>query len=310
MNILTGHPDKWQRDFIVSLPDGTQKQATLGAISANPADVIPQSDVVIVTVPGFANKAELERIKPHLKAGTFVGGVFASNGFFFDALEGLGTDFPLWGLQRVPFICRPADYGKSGIILGYKTSLNVAIENAPDVETESFRAWMQDAFDLPVNLLTNHYEASLTNSNPLLHTARVYDLFSDGTSDTVYSRIPRFYSEWTLRAAEMYIAMDDELHHIIAKLPVQQNYLPSVLEYYESTDAASLARKLCSIEAFKSLMSPMKETDGGYVADTRSRYFLEDFNCSLKRYVDLAARLGVEVPVMRRVLDWGLNFPK
>lgn len=308
VNILTGHPDDWQKDFAVTLPGGERRTTTLGSVSGNAADVIPQADVVIVTVPGFANKAELNRIKPFLKAGALVGGIFASNGFFFDAFEVLGTEYPLWGLQRVPFICRAVDRGKCGAILGYKTSLHMAVENLPDSRKEDFRQWVQSAFDLPTSLLTNHFEASLTNSNPLLHTARVYDLFSDGSLSTVYPRVPYFYSEWTHRAAELYIAMDSELHRIIGKLPVRQDYLPTVLEYYESTDADSLTRKLCSIEAFKTLLSPMKVAEGGYVADVDSRYFLEDFNCSLSRYVELATKLGVEVPSMRRVLDWGLNI--
>ena len=55
----------------------------------------------------------------------------------------------------------------------------------------------------------------------------------------------------TEEAAALYMAMDSELQQLIARLPVRPGSIPTVLEYYESTDAPSLARKLRSIEAFK-----------------------------------------------------------
>lgn len=42
-------------------------------------------------------------------------------------------------------------------------------------------------------------------------------------------------------------------------------------------------------------------------ADYKSRYFKEDFPFGLKIIVDLADRHSVKVPVMERVLSWGLS---
>ena len=131
--------------------------------------------------------------------------------------------------------------------------------------------------DTPVHLLSNHYEASLSNSNPLLHPSRLYDLWHDWRVGVVYPRVPLFYEEWTENAARLYIDMDNELQALLARLPVRPGAIPAVLAYYQSTDAASLAAKLRSIEAFKGIASPMKAVDGGFIPDWESRYFTEDF---------------------------------
>lgn len=101
--------------------------------------------------------------------------------------------------------------------------------------------------------------------------------------------------------------MDEEFFHLLSLLPVEQGYLPTALNYYESHDAASLARKLSSIQGFKGITSPMKQTAGGWVADYSSRYFTEDFPFGLRFIKELAAEHGVPTPVIDKVLAWGMS---
>lgn len=72
-----------------------------------------------------------------------------------------------------------------------------------------------------------------------------------------------FYEEWDDRAASLYIGMDCEFQDLLAALPVKRGCIPTVLDYYESADASSLAAKLRSITAFKGIPSPMKQVPGG-----------------------------------------------
>ena len=84
--------------------------------------------------------------------------------------------------------------------------------------------------------------------------------------------------------------------------------IPTVLDYYESTDAASLTRKLCSIAAFQGIPSPMRVCqDGRYEPDFNSRYFTEDFPYGLRFARDVARQNGVACPHMDEVMDWGLS---
>lgn len=307
VNILTGRPEKWQSDIVVDTPDELILNGKISKISNRAEDIIPESDVVLLCLPGYMIAKQLEAIKPFLKPSTYVGSVFSSTGFFFEALDILGNEQPLWGFQRVPFISRVNEYGKSAHLLGYKNSHNIAIENVSNSKKVEFAIMLQDWFERPINVLHNYFEASLTNSNPLLHTSRLYTMFSNENEGKTFDRMVYFYEEWTEAAADMYIKMDEEFFRLLKVLPVSEGYLPRVLDYYESHDAKSLAAKLSSIQGFKGITSPMKQTDGGWVADFESRYFTEDFPYGLRYIWQLAHEKGVECPNIDRVYDWGMS---
>ena len=307
VNILTGRPEKWQKKIVVDTPDEQILNGSIAKISNRAEDVIPESDIVLLCLPGYMIAKQLEVIKPFLKPSAYVGSVFSSTGFFFEAFDILGTEQPLWGFQRVPFISRVVEYGKSAHLLGYKNSHNIAIENVSNNQKVEFAMMMQDWFERPINVLQNYYEASLTNSNPLLHTSRLYTMFGGENEGKAYDRMIFFYEEWTEAAADLYIKMDEEFFRLLKVLPVSANYLPTVLDYYESHDAKSLANKLGSIQGFKGITSPMKQVKNGWIADFESRYFTEDFPFGLKYIWQLAHERGVPCPNIDKVYEWGIS---
>ena len=204
----------------------------------------------------------------------------------------------------MPFIARVGEYGHSAHLLGYKSELKVAVENVPTEEKLSFAEFLSEWFERKVTLLDNYFEASLSNSNPLLHPAVLYDMFA---GDKVYDRKIYLYREWSESAAELLIKMDEEFFRLLEVLPVRRGFLPTILDYYESKDAASLAAKLRSIPAFQNLEAPMKQGPTGWVPDYSSRYFSEDFPYGLKLICTLAHEKGVPVPTLDRVLEWGMS---
>lgn len=132
-------------------------------------------------------------------------------------------------------------------------------------------------------------------------------MFGNENEGKTFDRMVYFYEEWTEAAADLYIKMDEEFFRLLKVLPVSEGYLPRVLDYYESHDAKSLAAKLSSIQGFKGITSPMKQTDKGWVADFESRYFTEDFPYGLKYIWQLAHEKGVECPNIDRVYEWGMS---
>lgn len=307
VNVLTSRPEKWNHEIVLDTPDGKILKGQILTISNSPKEVIPQSDVVLLCLPGFLIKNELEKIQPYLSKDTWVGSIFSSTGFFFEALKILDAQQPLWGFQRVPFIARVAEYGKSAHLLGYKSSHNIAIEHVSDEEKRAFQAMLEAWWEAPVHLLSNYYEASLTNSNPLLHTSRLYTMFGGENEGRIYPRMLLFYEEWTEEAADLYIRMDEEFFRLLKVLPVSEGFLPTALDYYESTDAKSLTCKLSSIQGFKGITSPMKVTEEGWVADFESRYFTEDFPYGLKYIWSLAHEHGIPCPHIDQVFEWGMR---
>ena len=305
VNVLTQRPERWSREIVVDTPDGRVLHGGLNVVSSDPAEALTGVDVVLLCLPGFAIRDELIKIRPYLNKDTYVGSVFSSTGFFFEAMQLLDEDLPLWGFQRVPFIARTEEYGHSAHLLGYKSAHNIAVERCDD--KEGFRALIESLFDAPVTLLSNYYEASLTNSNPLLHTSRLYTMFGGENEGRVFPRMILFYEEWTVEAAQLLIDMDEEFFTILRYLPVSEGYLPRILDYYESHDAESLARKLSSIQGFKGITSPMTETAEGWVPDFASRYFTEDFPYGLRYIWELAHQLNIDVPYIDKVYNWGVS---
>ena len=304
VSLLTNHPEKWDKNIIVTDINGKQFQGTIEKLSSNPQDVIPGADVVLFCLPGFLIKQTLEQIKPFLSPDTYVGSIVSSTGFFFFAHEVLGTNAKVFGFQRVPFIARVVEYGSRANLLGYKASLNIAVENSDN--TEDFRQFIEKAFNTPVNLLQSFYEACLTNSNPILHTGRLYSMWHEWNG-VPYDHCILFYKEWTEDAAQWLIDMDAEFMQLLRKLPMNPKAVPPLLEYYESSDAKSLAAKLSSIKAFETIKAPMKEMGSGWIPDFESRYFTEDFPFGLRFIVELAREYRVETPKIDTVYSWGLS---
>lgn len=301
LNLYSGHPEKWSGCVEVADLDGRRFEGKLHKVSGKPDEVIAGQDLVLLCLPGFLIEKTLREIAPFV-GGAAVGSVVSSTGFFFFAHEVLGEGARLFGFQRVPFIARVAEYGRSARLLGYKSSLAVAVEG--DSDAEGLRSELERLFQTPVSLLDSYLEAALTNSNPILHTGRLYTMFC-GHEDEVFDHNILFYREWTDEASEKLIAMDAEFFALLDVLGVRS--IPTLLDYYESSDAASLTRKIRSIPAFQSILSPMVAVPGGWKADFASRYFTEDFPFGLRWIKELAASRGVDTPVIDEVYGWGAS---
>ncbi len=301
LNVLSGHPENWQRTITVTDINGKQYVANINRISSNPEEVAKGQDIILLCLPGYLIEGMLQKIKPYV-GNAAVGSVVSSTGFFFYAHDTLGDKVRLFGFQRVPFIARVVEYGKTANLLGYKANLSVVLENIEDREV--FRDNLERLLVTPVNLLDSFYEVSLSNANPILHTGRLYTMFY-GREKEVFDHNILFYKEWTNEASQLIIDMDKEFFQLLDKLNV--NSLPTLLDYYESTDAASLTRKIESIPAFQTILSPMKQVEGGWVADFENRYFSEDFPFGLRRIYDLAIEKGINCPNIEKVYLWGAS---
>ncbi len=305
VSLLTQRLEKWNSTIYVTDVHGKVFEGRLQTITSDPSMIIPLSDIVLLCLPGFLIEKTLLQIKPYLNSETIVGSVVCNTGFFFVAHRVLSHGTKLFGFQRAPFIARISEYGSTANLLGYKPLLAIATEGIQD--KEDFCKQIETLFATPVKLLSNYLEVSLTNSNPILHTGRLYSLWHDWKGES-YDRCFLFYKEWTVDAAEWLIRMDNEFKDLLRHLPMNPDSIPSLLEYYESHDAESLAAKLSSIQAFQNIVAPMKQqSDGRWIPDFENRYFTEDFPFGLKYIVDLAREYNVSTPNINEVFSWGMS---
>ena len=304
--LLTRHPERWSQDLTIEAPADTTFVGHLSGLYSEARQAVSDADIVLLCLPGYAIHETLLQIRDYLRPDAAVGSVVSSTGFFFEAMELLPSSQTLFGFQRVPFISRIVDYGHKARLMGYKESLNLAVEHSD--QPESLSHVLADMLQTPIHLLGSYYEVSLSNSNPLLHPSRLYSLWKDWHEGVTYDRIPLFYEEWTEEAARLYIEMDNELQVLLEQLPVRKGSIATVLNYYESTDAITLAQKLRSIEAFKGILSPMQKVEGSYVPDFHSRYFTEDFPYGLAIVHRLTHEKGVPSPTIDMIYDWGMKW--
>lgn len=301
--LLTRHPEQWSQDLIIEAPAETAYLGHLTGLFRDAKEAVSDADIILLCLPGYAIRSTLLQIKDYLRPDAAVGSVVSSTGFFFEALNCLPATQPLFGFQRVPFISRVIEYGHRARLMGYKDCLNMAVEHTE--APKQLRDLLADILRTPIQLLSSYYEASLSNSNPLLHPSRLYSLWKDWHKGDIALRVPLFYEEWTEEAAQLYIEMDCELQALLEQLPVRKGSIATVLDYYESTDAPSLTRKLRSIEAFKGIRSPMKAVEGGFVPDFESRYFTEDFPYGLAIVHRLTHEKGIPSPTIDKIYAWG-----
>ena len=147
LSLLTSRPEQWSSQITVRDPDGRSFRAAIKHISANPEDVIVGQDIILLCLPGFMLEKTLQQIRPFV-GKAIVGSIVSSTGFFFFAHQILGKDARVFGFQRVPFIARVEEYGKSARLLGYKKELFMAAENIP--QSEEFCQKIEQLFRTPI----------------------------------------------------------------------------------------------------------------------------------------------------------------
>ncbi len=305
VSLLSERADKWRDEITVFACDGGTFSGKLSRKSALANEVVPEADFVLLCVPGYLIRATLEKIAPYLRAGTAVGSVVSSSGFFFAAQETLPVGTPLFGFQRVPYIARVSEYGKSADLLGYKNEIRLATKDFPsDDSQEAFRQKIENLLATPTVLLKSFWDAALTNSNPLLHPCRLYGMWKDWDGETPYSEHTLFYDDWDDFSSEILIKSDEEFFELLKKLPVTPGAIPRLLDYYECKTASDLTRKLKGIPAFQKIRAPMLAVFGGFIPDVKNRYFTEDIPFGMKIIKQLAVQNNILMPTIDRVLNW------
>lgn len=303
VNILTRKPGLWSHEFKTIDLSGKEYRAKLNVITDNPAEIVPHCDIILICLPGYAICEELVKIKPYLRANTIIGSVFGGSGFFLDVQKILGLHVKAFALQRVPFTGRPLEYGHSARLKGYKPYLKVASVNVKD--QDSIVSILEDWYATPVYKLSHYLEATLSNSNPLLHPCRLYVLFKDWTPETIYKEVPFLYGDsWDDESSALWVECDNELSAIVSRLPINKKEIPTILEYYGCKNIQQLTMKIQSIESFRGVQPHMIEVDGGYKLDSSHRYFIEDIPFGIVLIKSFAELVNVTTPNIDKVLYW------
>jgi len=307
VTIYTSKPEKWQKEITVfSSKEKPLFSGTLAEVTSDLKQAIRNARLIWITLPAQLFSSLAQRLSPLLEKGQIIGIVPGSGGAefaFHDLIKSQKCTF--FGLQRVHCIARLREYGKSVYMLGRKKELQLA--TIPAGTSAGLSSVIASFFEIPCIALPNYLCVTLTPSNPILHTTRLYSLFRDYKPGRLYFRNVLFYEDWDDEASGLLIACDNELQRLCKAIPMDLTNVKSLKVHYESQTITAMTRKISGIAAFKGLLSPMERVNDSWIPDFTSRYFTADFSYGLKVIKDISALFGVRTPCIDKIWNWYLT---
>lgn len=303
VTVVTSSPHRWCREIeVTDTVTGHDFRAPLAEVSDDPAK-LATCEYIFLTVPPevFSHWAG---ILPNVlrKSQTLIvvpGSGGAEIAFHHLINEGVRV----YGLQRVPYIARLETYGHHVKLLGTKPKLFGAA--IPSNRSDQVSRDISTLFETPTETLGTYLAVTLTPSNPILHTSRLYSMFRDYTKEKIYRRIPLFYEEWDDASSQILLAADQELQAICrAFSELDLSGVESLSSYYEGTIPAEITATITGIQAFKGLETPHRKMSDGFTPDWTSRYFTTDFPYGLHILIQFGEVAQVPTPTMNEMWDW------
>lgn len=307
VDLLTGKPERWSYEIEVhDLEQGKVQVGQLHQITDS-LEILAQADVIFSTLPSNVFCKKIKDMAPFLKKGTYLGIVPGSGGCEFCCQDLIEKGCVLFGFQRVHSIARIREYGKSVNVTSRKNEVQIGA--IPRNKTKEACEKVEALLGIPARAVDNYLNVTLTPSNPILHTTRLYAMFRDYEENMVYERNIQFYAEWNEESSAMLLACDQELQNIckkFSKLDLRQ--VVSLKKHYEVQDQKQMTEKISHIPAFQNIWSPMERKGTGYVPDKNSRYFEEDFPYGLCIIKAFAVITQEKTPNIDCVLKWYEKF--
>lgn len=303
VSIYTNKIESWNTTIeVADNKNNLLFEAQIKKITDDLNEALAHADMIFITYPAFKFDELAEEMIKLVSGKEAIGIIPGSGGAEFAFKPLIEKGCTLFGFQRVHSIARLCEYGKRVFMLGRKPDISIA--SIPSGAAEKISNILTDIFKIPCNILPNYLNLTLTPSNPILHTTRLYTMFKEWRKGVTYNKNILFYEEWTDEASDMLIKCDNEVQSLCNKIPLDLSMVKSLKDHYESYDIEAMTKKISGIEAFKGLTSPMKEEDGGYIPDFESRYFTADFPFGLKIIKDMAELFELETPYIDIVWKW------
>lgn len=192
VQMLTRRPDDWSEEIELQLQSIDEElletfTGRLERVSSDPAEVIPESDVVVLCMPVCAYRRALHHLAPHLRRDreVFVGTIYGQAGFHWMVGEVTSkqelANVTTFAVRLIPWICRVREYGRVGVTYGCKAVNVAAVEphDRFDALNEIFfdaicERWLgQGAFRTSDRFLS----LTLSVDNQIIQPSRCFDLF-------------------------------------------------------------------------------------------------------------------------------------
>lgn len=308
VTIFTSDPTIFSKQLEIVNEDGRVIHiAKVNNVTNSEQDAFKDANLIFITYPAFKMKEIAQILLKYSKPGLKICIVPGTGGGECNFQEHIRKGCVVFGLQRVPSVARLVEKGKKVCATGYRDRLSVA--SLPRKFEEECKNIISNIFEMPCDGIGNYLNLTLTPSNPILHTTRLYSLFFNYSQGKIYSRMPLFYEDWDDNTSRLLFKCDDEVQDICQKLSdFDLKNVKSLKIHYESDTPSKLTQKIQSIKGFKGLKTPSIEVNGGYIPDLNSRYFTADFNFGLIILIEIAKIINVDVLSMKKIWNWYENI--
>ncbi|MGN9136127.1 2-dehydropantoate 2-reductase N-terminal domain-containing protein [Clostridium sp. HCP1S3_B4] len=178
VTMYTSKPQKWHRKLeVYDIKENYILGGILYKVTNSIKEAIEDAEYIWVAMPAQLLSSIAFKMLPYVKTKQKIGIVPGSGGAEFAFKEFIKKGCILFGLQRVHSIARLKEYGKSSYMLGRKK--NIYIASIPRKEVKCICKDVSFLFNMPCEPLDNYLSVTLTPSNPILHTTRLYSIFKD-----------------------------------------------------------------------------------------------------------------------------------
>lgn len=289
-------------------------------ISADPAEVIPNTDVVIIVVPAFAHAAVLRRIKPYVSEATVIGCMPTRGGFEFEATQLAagreGARPMLFGLQTLPWSTRVTTLGR-GVHIG-AVKAEVVLAALPASHAPTIAARISEILGTRVVTTASFLGLTIGNPGQIIHPGLIYSHFRSWRGgEYTDDRVPRLYAEATDEMGDLVERLSDDVIATARALEAQSEgefeLEAAVIPIHEwlrtayghvTADTTSVAAcfRTGPIQARRAPMIEIRP--GKFVPDFQYRYLSEDVPFGLVVTRALAEIAAVETPTLDEVIAW------
>jgi opine dehydrogenase len=292
----------------------------LRTISSDPAEVIPDADIVMIAVPAYGHAAVLNRIKPYVGATTTIGCLPTRGGFEFEASalisdRGFGTRPTLFGLQTLPWSTRVVHLGETvnfGAVKAKVVMAALPADDGPDLACQLSKL-------LGTTLVSTDGFVNLTLGNPgqYIHPGLMFGHFHAWNGEE-YSEdtIPMFYAEATDEMGQIVEQLSSDAIAVAQRIeeesrgaldlsdvvPVHDWLQSSYSRVTGDVTTVGTCLRTGPIQARK---APVTEVSPGkFVPDFGYRYLMEDVPFGLVVTRAFAQLANVPTPMIDEVITW------
>lgn len=281
-------------------------------VSADPAEVVPECNVILIPLPSFAYVGTLEAIAEHIRPGAFIGATPGQGGFDYIAKAILGPkaqDFTIFAIQPMPFNCRISEFGKLVNVQQFENEYTVSA-------TPRSRAGR--AIEIAASILgktctdARHFmSATLCPLNANIHPQRMYVVLKDWAPGIVLDENPLFYEQMGAEDGRLMNETSAEVQRIVKHLSIRHGLDLKVPTVYESEfgsfpdpSCKTVDQLFAKSPAYKGFRCPFMRVGDGWEPDFENRYFTEDVPYGLCVWKGIAELCGVATPTIDMLLEW------